>query len=163
ILACHPVAQPTHQRTEQAIADDKGRHQDSTQRVLNAEIRLHRAKYRREDVPIDVIEEVHRAQRCQCPVRTRRWLFGIRIKFLHFASFPRGWRCSPECEQRDCSAIAAPALRRISLVAPRSAWLAHISTPEERLTMATRVHWLGHACLLIESGGKHILIDPFLS
>ena len=29
--------------------------------------------------------------------------------------------------------------------------------------MATRVQWLGHACLLIESDGKHVLIDPFLS
>jgi L-ascorbate metabolism protein UlaG (beta-lactamase superfamily) len=29
--------------------------------------------------------------------------------------------------------------------------------------MATRVRWLGHACLLIESDGKSILIDPFLT
>jgi L-ascorbate metabolism protein UlaG (beta-lactamase superfamily) len=29
--------------------------------------------------------------------------------------------------------------------------------------MATRVQWLGHACLLIESDGKKILIDPFLT
>ncbi|MBX6311985.1 MAG: metal-dependent hydrolase [Isosphaeraceae bacterium] len=29
--------------------------------------------------------------------------------------------------------------------------------------MATRVQWLGHACLLIESEGHHILIDPFLT
>jgi L-ascorbate metabolism protein UlaG (beta-lactamase superfamily) len=29
--------------------------------------------------------------------------------------------------------------------------------------MATRVQWLGHACLLVESDGKHILIDPFLT
>jgi L-ascorbate metabolism protein UlaG (beta-lactamase superfamily) len=29
--------------------------------------------------------------------------------------------------------------------------------------MATRVRWLGHACLLIESDGKNILIDPFLT
>jgi L-ascorbate metabolism protein UlaG (beta-lactamase superfamily) len=29
--------------------------------------------------------------------------------------------------------------------------------------MGTRVRWLGHACLLIESNGKHILIDPFLT
>ena len=29
--------------------------------------------------------------------------------------------------------------------------------------MATRVQWLGHACLLIESDGKRVLIDPFLS
>jgi L-ascorbate metabolism protein UlaG (beta-lactamase superfamily) len=28
--------------------------------------------------------------------------------------------------------------------------------------MATRVRWLGHACLLIESGGQRLLIDPFL-
>lgn len=28
--------------------------------------------------------------------------------------------------------------------------------------MATRVRWLGHACLFIESDGKRILIDPFL-
>ncbi|WP_435011507.1 metal-dependent hydrolase [Tundrisphaera lichenicola] len=28
--------------------------------------------------------------------------------------------------------------------------------------MATRVQWLGHSCLLIESDGKRILIDPFL-
>jgi L-ascorbate metabolism protein UlaG (beta-lactamase superfamily) len=29
--------------------------------------------------------------------------------------------------------------------------------------MATRVCWLGHAALLIESDGKNVLIDPFLS
>lgn len=29
--------------------------------------------------------------------------------------------------------------------------------------MATRVHWLGHACLRIETGGRSILIDPFLT
>jgi L-ascorbate metabolism protein UlaG (beta-lactamase superfamily) len=29
--------------------------------------------------------------------------------------------------------------------------------------MSTRVRWLGHACLLIESDGKNILIDPFLN
>src|SRR4051794_18643204 len=29
--------------------------------------------------------------------------------------------------------------------------------------MATRVRWLGHACLLFESHGKHVLIDPFLT
>lgn len=29
--------------------------------------------------------------------------------------------------------------------------------------MATRVQWLGHACLLIESDGKRLLIDPFLT
>lgn len=29
--------------------------------------------------------------------------------------------------------------------------------------MATRVCWLGHACLLIESDGQRVLIDPFLT
>jgi L-ascorbate metabolism protein UlaG (beta-lactamase superfamily) len=29
--------------------------------------------------------------------------------------------------------------------------------------MATRVCWLGHACLLVESDGKRLLIDPFLT
>ena len=29
--------------------------------------------------------------------------------------------------------------------------------------MATRVQWLAHACLLLESDGKRVLIDPFLS
>jgi len=29
--------------------------------------------------------------------------------------------------------------------------------------MATRLCWLGHACLLLESDGKRVLIDPFLS
>ncbi len=29
--------------------------------------------------------------------------------------------------------------------------------------MATRVRWLGHSCLLFESGGKNVLIDPFLT
>jgi L-ascorbate metabolism protein UlaG (beta-lactamase superfamily) len=29
--------------------------------------------------------------------------------------------------------------------------------------MATRVQWLGHSCLLFESDGKHVLVDPFLT
>jgi L-ascorbate metabolism protein UlaG (beta-lactamase superfamily) len=29
--------------------------------------------------------------------------------------------------------------------------------------MATRVCWLGHACLLLESDGRRVLIDPFLT
>jgi L-ascorbate metabolism protein UlaG (beta-lactamase superfamily) len=29
--------------------------------------------------------------------------------------------------------------------------------------MATRVQWLGHACLLFESDGRRVLIDPFLT
>jgi L-ascorbate metabolism protein UlaG (beta-lactamase superfamily) len=29
--------------------------------------------------------------------------------------------------------------------------------------MATRVRWLGHACLLIETNGANILLDPFLT
>jgi L-ascorbate metabolism protein UlaG (beta-lactamase superfamily) len=29
--------------------------------------------------------------------------------------------------------------------------------------MSTRVRWLGHACLLLESDGQHVLIDPFLT
>jgi L-ascorbate metabolism protein UlaG (beta-lactamase superfamily) len=29
--------------------------------------------------------------------------------------------------------------------------------------MATRVRWLGHACLLFDSDGKHVIIDPFLT
>ena len=29
--------------------------------------------------------------------------------------------------------------------------------------MSTRVRWLGHACLLFESDGRHILVDPFLT
>jgi L-ascorbate metabolism protein UlaG (beta-lactamase superfamily) len=29
--------------------------------------------------------------------------------------------------------------------------------------MATRVRWLGHACLLLESDGQRILVDPFLT
>jgi L-ascorbate metabolism protein UlaG (beta-lactamase superfamily) len=29
--------------------------------------------------------------------------------------------------------------------------------------MATRVRWLGHACLLFESDGKKVLVDPFLN
>jgi L-ascorbate metabolism protein UlaG (beta-lactamase superfamily) len=29
--------------------------------------------------------------------------------------------------------------------------------------MATRVCWLGHACLLLETDGKSVLIDPFLT
>src|SRR5436853_118413 len=29
--------------------------------------------------------------------------------------------------------------------------------------MATRMRWLGHSCLLFESGGQHVLIDPFLN
>ncbi len=29
--------------------------------------------------------------------------------------------------------------------------------------MATRLRWLGHACLLFESDGQHVLVDPFLT
>ena len=29
--------------------------------------------------------------------------------------------------------------------------------------MATRLCWLGHACLLLESDGQRVLIDPFLT
>jgi L-ascorbate metabolism protein UlaG (beta-lactamase superfamily) len=29
--------------------------------------------------------------------------------------------------------------------------------------MSTRVRWLGHACLLFESDGRHLLVDPFLT
>lgn len=29
--------------------------------------------------------------------------------------------------------------------------------------MSTRVRWLGHACVLVESDGKNILMDPFLT
>lgn len=29
--------------------------------------------------------------------------------------------------------------------------------------MSTKLRWLGHSCLLFESGGKNILIDPFLT
>ena len=29
--------------------------------------------------------------------------------------------------------------------------------------MATRVRWLGHACLLLESDGRRLLVDPFLT
>jgi L-ascorbate metabolism protein UlaG (beta-lactamase superfamily) len=29
--------------------------------------------------------------------------------------------------------------------------------------MATRVRWLGHACLWLETGGQRLLIDPFLT
>src|SRR5215475_13952179 len=29
--------------------------------------------------------------------------------------------------------------------------------------MTTRVCWLGHACILIESDGQKVLIDPFLT
>jgi L-ascorbate metabolism protein UlaG (beta-lactamase superfamily) len=29
--------------------------------------------------------------------------------------------------------------------------------------MATRIRWLGHACLFLESDGKRVLIDPFLT
>jgi L-ascorbate metabolism protein UlaG (beta-lactamase superfamily) len=29
--------------------------------------------------------------------------------------------------------------------------------------MSTRVRWLGHAALHLETGGKHVLIDPFLT
>lgn len=29
--------------------------------------------------------------------------------------------------------------------------------------MSTRLRWLGHSCLLFESAGKHVLIDPFLT
>ena len=29
--------------------------------------------------------------------------------------------------------------------------------------MATRIQWLGHSCLLVESDGKRVLIDPFLT
>src|SRR3954452_12699605 len=33
----------------------------------------------------------------------------------------------------------------------------------EEAIMSTRVRWLGHSCLLLESGGQKVLIDPFLT
>jgi L-ascorbate metabolism protein UlaG (beta-lactamase superfamily) len=33
----------------------------------------------------------------------------------------------------------------------------------EEVNMATRLCWLGHACLLVESDGQRVLIDPFLT
>src|SRR5712691_2775143 len=36
-------------------------------------------------------------------------------------------------------------------------------TREGANTMSTRVRWLGHACLLFESDGRHVLVDPFLT
>src|SRR5438552_13871844 len=47
-----------------------------------------------------------------------------------------------------------------------------VAAPEERYRgttscggtiMATRVRWLGHSCLLLESDGRRVLIDPFLT
>ncbi len=35
--------------------------------------------------------------------------------------------------------------------------------PEGVPHMAIRVTWLGHSCLLFETGGKHLLVDPFLT
>jgi L-ascorbate metabolism protein UlaG (beta-lactamase superfamily) len=29
--------------------------------------------------------------------------------------------------------------------------------------MPTRIRWLGHACILLETDGQHVLIDPFLT
>ena len=29
--------------------------------------------------------------------------------------------------------------------------------------MSTRIQWLGHSCLLLESDGRRVLIDPFLT
>lgn len=29
--------------------------------------------------------------------------------------------------------------------------------------MSTKMRWLGHSCLMFESDGKHVLIDPFLT
>ena len=29
--------------------------------------------------------------------------------------------------------------------------------------MSTRIRWLGHSCLLFESDGRHVLVDPFLT
>ena len=28
--------------------------------------------------------------------------------------------------------------------------------------MSAKVQWLGHSCLLLQTGGQHVLIDPFL-
>jgi L-ascorbate metabolism protein UlaG (beta-lactamase superfamily) len=38
-----------------------------------------------------------------------------------------------------------------------------IESRKGALEMSTRMRWLGHSCLLFESGGKHVLIDPFLT
>ena len=29
--------------------------------------------------------------------------------------------------------------------------------------MSTRIGWLGHSCLLLETNGQNVLIDPFLT
>ena len=29
--------------------------------------------------------------------------------------------------------------------------------------MSTRIRWLGHSCLLLETNGQNVLIDPFLT
>src|SRR5262245_37196421 len=39
----------------------------------------------------------------------------------------------------------------------------HPESATGELTMATRVRWLGHACLLVESDGKRLLMDPFFT
>src|SRR6266513_2621312 len=44
-----------------------------------------------------------------------------------------------------------------------SATTTNLDFASQRYTMATRLRWLGHSCLWVESDGQKLLFDPFVT